>query len=359
LQERSDNLDGRLRDFKVNDEGKMANVAILEPAHTDALPTGPKKLRILLVSLTAGIILGLIAAVVQDQLDMRLESVGQVSQVLGLTVVGYLPTLPMGIASAGRTLSDSFKPTSALGVACQRVLEVLDTAKRPVPIKSLAITSPTRHDGRSTVACGLAVTFAQQGHRVLLVDTTEDSSLQAALLAATASLPALSNGAALNEPASAFHAQKTTVSNLKLLSCGAVTKDAQQDPGSAVATVLEKAKGEFDLIIVDTPASSRSPMSRIAAAHCDSTLMVVRLSHTDYYAASRLRSDLYNVGADVLGVVLNQSQWELRPPTTSVVTTSSPGVTVSTLDPRAGNNAAPSSTLPGERQAKVLLPIHS
>ena len=304
LQDRADAMDTRLRDLKVNDEGKMADVSVLEAAHADNLPTGPKKLRVLGLSLVAGCVLGLLSALAWDQFDTRFESLAEIDRWLGLTAVGILPSVPVNQSPAGQALYTYSEPNSAFAHACRGIWTVLNTIGRDALPKTLAVTSASRGDGRTTVACGLAIAMSQYGRKVLLIDADVHSPRLAGLLGVDARPGLADLIAAPNVDASAVRrcTQATIVPNLYLLAGGRVGSLE----GPNFGAVLETAGREFDLVIVDTPSAHKNVAARVVAANCQAALMVVRFGHTDCFAAGRVRNDLFNVGANVLGVVLNQ-----------------------------------------------------
>jgi protein-tyrosine kinase len=175
--------------------------------------------------------------------------------------------------------------------------------------KALAIVSPEKNDGRSFVAGNLAIVFAQQGQRTLLIDgdlRSESDHGQQSLfkLGRSSGLSGiLANRAGLDV------AQLVPgLPNLAILTAGAVPPNPQELLGRlAFGNLLEIANHQFDVILIDTPAGSNYADAEIIAACAGSALMLSRKNKTRVPELENMAHRLQNGGVELIGVVLNDA----------------------------------------------------
>ena len=182
-------------------------------------------------------------------------------------------------------------------------------------MKTLLITSPMPGEGKTTLASNLAIAMAQAGRRVLLVDADlRKPSLRALLGNNARGVPGdsgltriLSGKQPLDEAIGANVAQ-TDIPNLSALFSGPPTQNPSELLNTAAfEQLLESLRDRFDHVLLDSPPVLRMTDARILASMCDATVLTVRAeatrgadAHAAYHAMERL-------GAQVLGVVLNDA----------------------------------------------------
>lgn len=177
-------------------------------------------------------------------------------------------------------------------------------------LKRLVVTSPGPKEGKSTTSANLAITFAQQGHRVLLIDCDmrrprvhkifrerQDRGLSEVLL---------------GEAVSAEATRKTGIDGLYVMPAGRIPDNPAELLGSAemdrlIATLSET----FDLLIFDTPPLLAASDAAILSKKTDGALVVVRAGHTEQGAILAAVHQLATVGGRILGTVLNDPDAEV------------------------------------------------
>ena len=175
--------------------------------------------------------------------------------------------------------------------------------------KVLTIVSPGKHEGRSFVAANLAIVFAQQGQRTLLID----GDLRAKSDAGQHALFKLSRGAGLSgilaDRASLEAAQLVPgLPNLAVLPAGAVPPNPQELLGRAsFGQLLMTAAYEFDVILIDTPSGGDYADAEIIAARAGAALMVTRKNQSLVPSATQLARRLQDGGVALVGAVLNDA----------------------------------------------------
>jgi receptor protein-tyrosine kinase len=205
----------------------------------------------------------------------------------------------------------AYKPFSRVGenlraVRSQLMLRWFNTDPAR---KVMAIVSPGNGEGRSFVAANLAIVFAQQGERTLLIDADMRSKPergQQALfkLGKSAGLSAILANRAGLESAQLIPG----LPGLAVLPAGATPPNPQELLGRpAFGELLRTACQQFDVVIVDTPAGSDFADAEITAARAGAALLVARQHVSLVPRAAQLARRLQDSGVALVGSVLNDA----------------------------------------------------
>nr|WP_315427309.1 chain length determinant protein tyrosine kinase EpsG [uncultured Albidiferax sp.] len=205
----------------------------------------------------------------------------------------------------------AYKPFSRVGenlraVRSQLMLRWFNTnASHQV----LAVVSPAKAEGRSFVAANLAIVFAQQGQRTLLID----GDLRSTSGKGQQSLFKLAKSAGLSGIlASRAHLEAALpvigLPCLTVLPAGAVPPNPQELLGRAVfSDLLLEARKHFDVIIIDTPAGNDYADAEIIASTAEAALIVARKDQSVMPQAALLSRRLQDSGVALVGAVLNDA----------------------------------------------------
>ena len=203
------------------------------------------------------------------------------------------------VIAAYQPQSEIVEPLRAL--RSQLLLRWFNSANR----KILTIASPGRAEGRSWLAANLATMFAQLGERTLLIDADMRHPRQHQLfnIDNSVGLSALLTGRAGREIARRIHAQL----RLFVLPAGIAPPNPQELLSRPVfEVILNHFETQFSVVIVDTPATSETADAQILAAHAGSALIVARRNHTRHSMLIDSVRGLTDVGATVIGSVMNE-----------------------------------------------------
>lgn len=216
------------------------------------------------------------------------------------------PYLVSGDAAVSAELVAAFQPFSpqveALRALRSQLMLRWFTGERER--RTLAILSPARGEGRSYVAANLAVVFSQLGEHTLLIDADLRYPRQHALFGLTNrfGLSSLLAGRGEMENIQRIPALK----DLSVLSAGPQPPNPQELLGrSTFANLLNELAGEYDVVIVDTPAANDYADARMIASRSLGALMVARTKETRVADLHGLAAQLTHAGVSIVGSVLN------------------------------------------------------
>lgn len=181
-------------------------------------------------------------------------------------------------------------------------------------LKTVLITSTMPGEGKSWVSSNLAVTFAQAGKKVILVDADMRKGRQYSIFGETPR-PGLSNylsGVSFEEDAADSNGiynyiRETEIDNLYLIVAGDIPPNPSELLSSSqMIDLLQKLKEEFDVVIVDGTPSQLVTDALILARLVDSTVIVTASKQTKKEDLKKIVNNIKNIGGDISGVIVNK-----------------------------------------------------
>ena len=301
----------RMKDADLAVMLKANNVRLLDAAVAPLKPVKPRPALVLALSLLLGLFGGVGAAYLAEMLDNTLKGEDEVEQLLGVPFLGMLPALaPAGakrelrLDDPARDLFVARNPKSAPAEAIRSVRTNLLFMAPDRELKRILVTSSSPQEGKSSVALNLAVAMAQNGARVLIIDTDmRKPRLHRAL--------GVSNERGIstllvNAAKVADAVKSTEVPGLSVLPCGPVPPNpAEMLHTPRFKELLEELSGQFDRIILDSPPVVAAADAAVLSSQVDGVVYVARFKRTTKDLAKRMMRNLHDVNAPILGVVLN------------------------------------------------------
>jgi len=295
------------------------NLELVDEARPKAVPARPNWRLYPAIGLCAGIFHGIAFAFLYENLDDSLVTTEQVEKVGLLPVLTYIPlTRPEdrdGGKPSGEAANAAFNPleqsplivrsNSPAAEAYRALRTSIMLSAADNPLRVLLVTSSLGGDGKTTISYNLAVAFAQHGQRVLLLDADMRKPSMHTLFR-TRKTPGLSEvltGGIQLEKSLFRH---DSLSNLFLLPSGTPPPNPADLIGSKrFDTLLDEAKTQFDLVIIDSPPVLMVTDAVILSTKADGTIIVVRSQKTTRPVLKRAVDVLSHSYGRKLGFVVN------------------------------------------------------
>jgi len=283
-------LQQRYDQARLAAEATVPDVRVLDPSVVPQRPVKNTKPRLLLMGLLAGLGLGVVGAIVLDRVDPRVRYPEQVSRDLGLSILGAVPHL--------RTKEPSEVVEALRGLRLNVAHEY-----GPGPLL-VTITSPGPGDGKSFVSSNLALAFADGGHRTLLIDGDVRRGVLHRRFK-TNRQPGLVDFLQ-GEVGQDQIVQQTPYARLAIIGCGTRTQRAPEVLGSpAMEELLTDLRGQYDVILVDSPPLTAGVDPFILGTLTGSLLVVLRTGHSNRDITGAKLEVLDRLPIRMLGAVLN------------------------------------------------------
>ena len=270
----------------------VPDVRILDPAVVPQRPVKNTAPRLLFMGLVAGLGLGVVGAVLLDRLDPRVRYPEQVSRDLGLPILGALPHL--------RRDQEPAEVVEALRGLCLNLVHAYGAAG-PLLV---TVTSPGPGDGKSFLAANLALTFADGGHRTLLIDGDIRRGVLHRRFKA-ARQPGLTDY--LRDEATRDQVvQTTTYPGLAFIGCGTRSHRAPELLGSpAMNSLISTVRLDYDVILIDSPPLGAGVDPFILGTATGNVLLVLRTGYSHREMTEAKLEVLDRLPVRTLGAVLN------------------------------------------------------
>jgi succinoglycan biosynthesis transport protein ExoP len=296
----------------VGDRGGIVTDKMAEPGA--GYQVEPKATPIILAALLGGLLLGVGLAWLAEATDQSFRNPEDIRRRLKVQVLGHLPRITateeekqmaeQGLLPLDPSICAFYQPKSVDAEAFRGLRTTLFFKLEGQGHKVIQITSPNMGDGKTTLATNLAVSIAQSGKRILLIDADFRRPRLHKMFnldATTGLASVIAEGTDVQDAI-----KPTPVPNLSLLPCGPrPSNPAELLTSKRFLDLLDVLREQFDIILVDTPPLLAVSDPSVVAPRVDGVLLTIRVAKNGRPAAERAREILANLGANVYGVVVN------------------------------------------------------
>lgn len=289
--------------------GAEINIYPAPAAAVSSAPVFPDTRTALIVGAILGLGAGVAFALVRTASDRRIRVSDDIEAQVDVPVVGTIPaspslagSSPVFDAAGGGAKNGAFAVAEGLRTL-RTNLRFMDVDNPP---RTIVVTSPLPGDGKSTIACNLAITLAKGGNPVILID----GDLRRPTVATSLGLPGgaglsdvLTDRARLSEVL-----QRTAVDpNLLVLAAGTIPPNPSEVLGSGRMRQLIGDLAKHATVIVDAPPLLAVTDGAVLTHQTDGALIVVSVGKTTYDFVEKSIDTLHKANGRALGIVLNKT----------------------------------------------------
>lgn len=295
----------RLKEANIAKGVELTNVRIFESAPLPTGPASPGRLKLGALGIFAGWVAGMALSLLLHWMDSSLKTLDQAERVTGLSVIGAIPRGGRRI----RTKDDIVlinDPKSPIAEAFRSLRVSLELAANRKDGGVFLFTSAVPSEGKTFTSLHMAVAFAQQGLRTLLVDADLRAPKVGDIVGCDRHCPGVSDLIARDEPVRA-DSHATEIGNLFVLPAGTrIVNPAEMLAGPGFSKLLRRAAADFDAVVVDSAPIHAVSDTLLLVEHVDRVCLVAKAGATSANAVVRACQQLKTAGAQIAGLVLNQ-----------------------------------------------------
>lgn len=331
FEETLNSLIKQKENFSIQMFGTTGNLKIVDPAKPP-IAIYRNVYTTILVGSMLGLLIGVALAFGIEYLDTTIRNQEAISAITNIPVIGFIPPIEPEVSNNGapslkeqlmkkikretlhededknllrkRAMISQFNPRSFVSESYRTLRTNIQFANIDSPIQSIVIGSSGPGEGKTTTAVNLAISFADMGLQVCLVDADlrkpkhhilfdiQDSQGLADCILAGASVEGV--------------IKPTRIKNLKLLTNGTNALNHPEIFSSMkMRQLMDDLKGRFDMVIYDTPPILLLTDSIILSSRVDGVILVVKHGLTERASLQEAISALKNVRANILGIMFN------------------------------------------------------
>lgn len=315
------------KELEVTSASLKSNIRVTYYSALPRIPVAPRRVQNIILTFLLSLVTGLGLAVFLDYLNNKIETVEDIDRYLQLPALGVIPAfsgskgrkLLAGAAGSGKELAPAEKngnlpangqviltqvdATSSLAESYRQLRTAVLLSSAEHAPRTMLVTSSQPTEGKTTTSVNLAISLAQTGSSVLLVDadlrrprihkifSLKNSRGSCNYLAGDSELGALI---------------QTALPNLYVLPVGPLPPNPAELLGSQrMRQMVETLSANFDYVVIDSPPVASFADGLILSSMVEGVIIVVKAGVTSREMAQRTKANLQAVGAKVLGVVVN------------------------------------------------------
>ena len=299
----------RLNQLEVDASFSKGGPRLIRPAAVPTSPVKPTPKRDTVLGVAVGLLFGVALAFALEHFDDSIKSKEDLERASrGLPVLGLIPLVP-GWKNRDETyLVSRSDPTSATAEAYRALRTSIRFLTLDKSVRVLEVTSPSASEGKSTAVANLAVVLARAGERVVVVscDLRRPRIHEFFNLPNDVGFTSVVMGQA---PLSSTLLQVPDEQRLLFLPSGPVPPNPSELLASPRTEALIAAlKEQADIVLLDVPPVLPVTDATVLSARADGVLLVATVGSTTGKHMSRSIETLRQVGAPIIGAILNGAE---------------------------------------------------
>ena len=333
-------LEKKYQEALIAEAEKVEEVKIVKPALEPSAPINPPKVgNNAAIGTMMGLILGVVFAFLIETFDTSIGAIEEVEDFLGVHVLGVIPfvsqdeiRLLLSDDKGNLTVEEQklpryirmashFVPSSTLAESYKAFRTSLNFVCMENNYKSLVLTSSSPSEGKTSTTVNLALTMAQAGYKVLIID----GDLRRPVISSVFGIeqvPGLTDVIMGNyewrnvvKSISDFMMGAMTVEevmvtpgmdNLYIITSGTYSPNPAEIIGSrSISEFMKQVRAEYDMVLVDAPPVLAATDAALWSSHVDATVLVYQVGKVARGALKRAKMQLDAIKTNIIGVVLN------------------------------------------------------
>jgi non-specific protein-tyrosine kinase len=289
----------------LSGSGSPNYLSIIEPAQLPFRPISPNVPMNVALAAVVGFALAVGAALVLEYLDDTIKSTNDLSNVLGLTVLGSVSRVK-GEGYADRLITTQ-GPFSPLSEAYRLVRTNIQYMAVDQPAQTIMITSANPGEGKSLTTANLGVVMAQSNRRTIIVDTDLRQPVMHKIFRLN-NMEGVTDLLRSTDLDLNDYLKETGIEDLKIITSGPLPPNSAEMIGSQrMADLVNRLKGMADVILFDSSPVLAVTDASVLSHRVDGVVLVTHAKRTRRDSAKQAIKRLNQVGANLLGAVLNHA----------------------------------------------------
>ncbi len=340
-------LEKRYQEALIAESERVDEVQLVKPALEPRVPINPAQVSTnVMLGMIIGLVLGIIFAFLIETFDTSIGAIEEIEAFLGTRVIGMIPFLHMedvrdsikaglpadvneDVVMRHFQLISHFLPTSTLAENYRALRTNFNFLSVEKEAKVVVVTSTYSGEGKTSVAANLAITMAQSGHKVLLMD----GDFRRPVISRTFGIDQIPG---LTDVILGNYEWQQVIRSISDLMMGKMNVDeVTQTPGldnlylmtsgtkppnpaelissKAVTELIGQIRAAYDIVLIDAPPVLAATDATVWSSKVDGVVIVYQVGRVARGALMRAKSQLDNVKAQMLGIVLNGLKIDISP----------------------------------------------
>ena len=333
-------LEEKHQEVLIQEAEKIQEITIIRPALEPTVAVNPPTTAATtVVGTLIGFILGVVMAFVRETVDTSIGAIEDIEEFLGVPVVGIIPFLsaeeimdtllqkqdleqPEEVLELNARLVSHFAPKSTMAESFRALRTSVEFILNDRNLKCLSFTSTTMREGKTTTISNFAMSMAQIGKKVLLVDgdmrkpminkvfgLEREPGLSDVILGNYNWDEVIKTDTDIMMGEMGMEDITTTapgINNLNIITSGLIPPNSTELLNSArMNEIMSQMKEAYDIVLIDSTPILPSTDGVVLGAKVDGVVMINQVGQIARGALKRAKAQLDNTKANIIGIVLN------------------------------------------------------